>query len=94
MTFTNQQWLYIGGAVLLVGWYLKNKAGNALDITSSENLASRAAEGLYGGGFDGQGSIGTDFYDLNTEYSPYALADKARANISDWWDGLWSGVDG
>lgn len=92
MTFTNQQLLYIGAGAVLLVWYLKNS--KAFDITSSENVASQAAEGLYGGGFDGHGSIGTDFYEVNTEYSPYALADRARANIGAWWDGLWSGVDG
>lgn len=70
MSFTNQQLIGIGIAGVLALWYLKSKAegaakavGEAVDITSDTNLASRGAEAWWGGGSDGQGSIGTDFYD-------------------------------
>ncbi|MCG2581934.1 MAG: hypothetical protein KA296_13765 [Marinobacter sp.] len=71
MKLSNQNYLVIALVVLVVLWYLKNQAGKAVDAAVTAvnpadqgNLANRLAnEGLWRGGSDGVGTLGTDFYD-------------------------------
>lgn len=84
---TNNQWLMIAGAGLALAWYLKQQ--EALDPTSQNNVANVWFNNLYQGGPDGEGTLGTDVAEVNYEYSPYVLADKAREGIKSWWAGLW-----
>lgn len=94
MNFTNEQLIGIGVVGLLALWYLKGKVSKAIDPTDSNNAVNTWFNSVYDGGLDGQGTLGTDVADINYEYSPYVLADKARESIGDWWDSMFSGVDG
>ena len=84
---SNNQWLMIAGAGLALVWYLRQQ--EALDPTSQNNVANVWFNDVYGGGLDGEGTLGTDVAEINYEYSPYVLADKAREGIKSWWAGLW-----
>lgn len=68
--WTPKNVLIVAGVAAVGAWYIKRRAGEALktvgeavDITSNTNLASRGAEAWWGGGSDGRGTIGTDAYD-------------------------------
>ena len=75
--------LLLGGVVVAGAWYLKSRVN--LDPTDANNAINQTFNDVYGGGLDGEGTLGTDIADVNYEYSPYVLADKARAAIKDWW---------
>ena len=87
---TNNQWLWAGAAVVVGFYLLKKQAGEKLDITSDQNVVNQWVEGVYNGGFDGQGTPGTDLADINYEYSPYVLADNARETVAEWWADIWN----
>jgi hypothetical protein len=94
MNFTNEQLIGIGIVGLLALWYLKNQATEKLNPFDQNNAVNTAFNDWYAGGPDGEGTLGTDVADINYEYSPYVLADKARESIGDWWDSMFAGVDG
>ena len=81
-------------AAVLGVWYLKGKAKKALDVTDRDNVVNTWFDSVYDGGFDGKGTLGTDIADINYEYSPYVLGEKARERIKGWWDSMFTGADG
>lgn len=69
-TWTPKNVAIAAGVVLVVGWYIKNKAGDtlkqagqAVNPVNNDNVINQGAQSLWGVFTDGKGSIGTDIYD-------------------------------
>lgn len=87
----NQMMLVAGGGVLVV-WYLKGQAGKAVQAinpVNPDNIFNQGFNGLYDGGFDGQGTLGTDIYEWNEDlnrkyykYTPLGVLDR----VASWWN--------
>ena len=82
-TWNPKSILILGGVVVAGAWYLKSRIN--LDPTDQGNVINQTVNDVYGGGLDGKGTLGTDLAEVSYEYSPYVLADRARAAIKDWW---------
>ena len=90
---SNKQFAFLVVVALALGVaaYFKSKRLIEVDLnpTHRDNYANRFAEYVYGGGFDGEGTIGTDLHDTVgwlDEYHPYKLADKTREAIKGWFE--------
>lgn len=70
MKWTPKNVAIAAGVVVLAGWYLKNKAGqavekvgNAVNPVNHDNVFNRGWNAIYGAVTDGKGTLGTDIAD-------------------------------
>jgi len=81
-----QKWGVLAIIAFVVLWYLSRKVGQAAEetidkvfnVTNDENIWNESAQWAYGGGSDGQGTIGTDLFEL--AHAPFADPDNPNAD--------------
>ena len=69
--WTPKTTLIVAGVAVAGLWYFKTKtveaakeAAQAVNPTNHDNIFNRAFNDIYAGGSDGQGTLGTDLYDV------------------------------
>jgi len=89
--WTPKTTLIVAGVAVVGLWYLKGKAGQAVQAVNPlnhDNVINQGAQSVWDAFTDGQGTIGTDIADWEQDinrkyykYTPLGIADRVAA----WW---------